>query len=190
MSLLEDPPTQLWVPSTTALSTARSEYLVAASALLNSIGLGGPATLAGGWPTKFDDQDWHVGGVFPADTPAINGFTHIGMYYVWIIRHDLHARLFLPPHVVSGVKAGTLTAHDLADECDGKLVDDMLSAAGKAFTDAYYNSEDGYLEDWARTFEDQPEYGVRDTPESFARIEEVLDRRYVAWRAGKSTRTQ
>ena len=135
---------------------------------------------------KYDDWGWHTGGVFPADQPQINGFTHIGMYLVWIIKHDLHHLEVLGRDVADGVKAGTITANDLADTIDGKLTAEGMAPEGIAFSNWYYNGESAYLSDWAATFSSRPEYTVTDTPATYASIERVIDRRYAEWvKAGR-----
>ena len=135
---------------------------------------------------KYDDWGWHTGGVFPADQPQINGFTHIGMYLVWIIKHDLHHLEVLGRDVADGVKAGTITANDLADTIDGKLTAEGMAPEGIAFSNWYYNGESAYLSDWAATFSGRPEYTVGDSPEAYASIEPVIGRRYAEWvKAGR-----
>jgi hypothetical protein len=135
---------------------------------------------------KYDDWGWHTGGVFPADQPQINGFTHMGMYLVWIIKHDLHDPEVLGRTIADGVKAGTITANDLADTIDGKLTADEMAPEGMAFSNWYYTGQSAYLSDWAATFSGRPEYTVTDTPATYGSIERVLDRRYVEWvKAGR-----
>lgn len=136
---------------------------------------------------KYDDWGWHIGGVFPADQPQINGYTHIGMYLVWLLNHDLHNPDLLGPELTSRVRSGQRTAHDLADETDGKLTSDVMSAEGRAFSDWYYSTEDPlYLRDWAAAFSEQPEYTVGDSPLTYAKIERVIDRRFREWvRSGR-----
>jgi hypothetical protein len=136
---------------------------------------------------KYDDWGWHTGGVFPPNQPQINGFTHIGMYLVWIIKHGLHDPEFLGGDIADGVKAGAITANDLADTIDGKLVADQMAPEGSAFSNWYYES--AYLSDWAATFSGRPEYTVTDTPATYASIERVIDRRYAEWvKAGRLQR--
>jgi hypothetical protein len=130
---------------------------------------------------KYDDWGWHIGGVYPADQPEVNGFTHIGMYLVWIIKHDLQNPELLDHDIVDGVLAGTTTANDLADVIDGKLVAEEMSPEGIGFSNWYYTDDAGYLSDWADTFSDRPAYTVADTPATYATIERVIDRRYAEW---------
>ena len=124
---------------------------------------------------KYDDWGWHTGGVYPADQPDVNGFTHIGMYLVWIIKHDLQDPELLGHAIVDGLLAGTTTANDLADVIDGKLVAEEMSPEGIAFSNWYYTDDAGYLSDWADAFSDRPAYTVADTPATYAAIERVID---------------
>jgi hypothetical protein len=130
---------------------------------------------------KYDDWGWHTGGVFPADQPQINGFTHIGMYLVWIIKHGLHEPGVFGGDIADGVKAGTITANDLADTIDGKLTAEEMAPEGIAFSNWYYTGESAYLSDWAATFSGRPDYTTTDTPATYASIERVIDRRYAEW---------
>jgi hypothetical protein len=108
------------------------------------------------------------------------------MYLVWIIKHDLHDAEFLGPDIADGVKAGTITANDLADTIDGKLIADDMAPDGIAFSNWYYAGDSTYLSDWAATFSGRPEYTVTDTPATYGSIERVIDRRYAEWvKAGR-----
>ena len=150
-------------------------FIVTTPPILGAVGRG-----------KYDDWGWHTGGVYPADQPDVNGFTHIGMYLVWIIKHDLQDPELLGHDIVDGVLAGTTTANDLADVIDGKLVAEEMSPEGIAFSNWYYTDDAGYLSDWADAFSDRPAYTVADTPATYAAIERVIDRRYAEWvKAGR-----
>ena len=151
---------------------------VVASAILKTVGRNANV--------KYDDWGWHTGGVFPPDQPQINGFTHIGMYLVWIVKHDLHDPESLGRDIADGVKAGSITANDLADTIDGKLTAEGMAPEGIAFSNWYYGGESAYLSDWAATFSGRPEYTVTDTPATYGSIERVIDRRYAEWvKAGR-----
>jgi hypothetical protein len=127
---------------------------------------------------KYDDVGWHESGAMEAGQPVELAFTHIGLYLAWLIHHDLHDPSTFPREHVAAVKAGTMTGSDLADDMDGKLVSDMLTAEGRAFSDYHYTT---YLDDYARAFEAEPAYGVEDTEANYGRIAPLLDSAYAAW---------
>jgi hypothetical protein len=131
--------------------------------------------------TSYDRIDWHLDSAIAAGQPEEHAFTHIGLYLAWLIRHDLHdPRMFLEDHV-EAVKAGEMTGSDLADHIDGKLVSSLMNREGVTFSDARY---DAYLGEYAKLFDELPEYGVEDGPEAYEQVEPVLDRMYSEWVAG------
>ncbi|HUP55026.1 MAG TPA: hypothetical protein VM408_05930 [Methylomirabilota bacterium] len=130
---------------------------------------------------KYDDIGWHDGAAAEVGRPAENGFAHIGFYLGWIVKRGLHAPAAIPADHVAAVRDGSMTGADLADDVDGKLVDDVLSDDGRAFTDEAYEP---YLDAYAKAFAAAPEYGVEDTPANAARVERMLDTAFASWRAG------
>jgi hypothetical protein len=129
-------------------------------------------------PTKYDDADWHVSAAIEAGQPGEHAFTYIGLYLAWVIRHDLVDRSMLSRKHVAALKRGEMTGSDLADDVDGKLISDMLTAEGRAFTDYYYPK---YLRDYSLLFDAEPDYGVADTGETYARLAPVLDGAFRSW---------
>jgi hypothetical protein len=130
--------------------------------------------------TLYDELDWHYDTAIEAGQPEENAFTHIGLYLAWLIRHDLHDPELIPTHHSDALKRGEMTGSDLADDIDGKLVGDVMTTEGQAFSDAVYQR---YLADYATAFADVPEYGVVDDAASYARIEPFIDRLYAEWLA-------
>ncbi|MDQ3691241.1 MAG: hypothetical protein M3406_14665 [Chloroflexota bacterium] len=131
--------------------------------------------------TAFDKSDNHVDGAVQAGQPEGHAFTHIGLYLAWLIRHDLCNPNFIRPDWAVAVKAGEMTGSDLADAIDGKLVSDLMTPEGAAFTAAHY---DDYLDDYATVFASEADYSVADDLGAYARIAPAIDRRYEAWVAG------
>ncbi|MDQ3690784.1 MAG: hypothetical protein M3406_12280 [Chloroflexota bacterium] len=131
--------------------------------------------------TAFDKSDYHVHGAVQAGQPEDRAFTHIGLYLAWLIRHDLYNPNCIRPDWAAAVKAGEMTGSDLADVIDGKLVSDLMTREGAAFTAAHYGD---YLDDYATVFASEPDYSVPDDPGAYARIVPAIDRRYKAWVAG------
>jgi hypothetical protein len=68
-----------------------------------------------------------------AGQPAEHGFTHIGLFLAWLIRHDLFDDSLVPAHHVEKVRDGPWEGSELRDDVDGKLIDDMLTPEGATF---------------------------------------------------------
>jgi hypothetical protein len=126
----------------------------------------------------YDKLDWHLDSAVSAGQPPENAFTHIGFYLAWLIRHDLHDPTFLPPEHVEAVKHGEMTGSDLADDIDTKLVGQVMSAEGRAFSDARYGA---YTTEYGELFKDLSDYAVIDDEPNYLRAEALLDRLYSDW---------
>jgi hypothetical protein len=124
---------------------------------------------------KFDDSDWHEDALSDEADP-IGAFTHIGLYLEWIVRHGLHRLGLLEPGDVEDILSGAMSAVDLANLVDGKLVSDLLSQEGYGFTAWYYWT---YLSDLDGLFDGPYRISFDDT--SYGLIREVIDRRYAEW---------
>ena len=131
--------------------------------------------------TTYDRIDWHIESAIEAGQPAEHGSTHIGLYLAWLIRRDLHDPATFASEHLGAVKAGEMTGSALMDDIDGKLVSDVMSPEGRAFSDARYEA---YLAEFAAMFDSLPDYSVEDGPDAYARVEPVLDRLYAEWVAG------
>jgi hypothetical protein len=103
--------------------------------------------------TSYDRLDWHVDSAIEAGQPPENGFTHIGLYLAWLIRHDLHDPELFPPEHIDAVKRGEMTGSDLADDIDTKLGGFVMNSEGRAFSDACYRA---YLDRYADLFGSRP----------------------------------
>jgi len=126
----------------------------------------------------FDKLDYHVQSALSAGQPEEHAFTHIGLFLAWLIRHDLHNPVLIRDEWAAAVKAGEMTGSDLADAIDGKLVSDVMTPGGAAFTAGYY---DIYLDDYAKAFASEAEYAVPDHLDSYERIAPVIDGRHADW---------
>jgi hypothetical protein len=127
---------------------------------------------------SYDRVDWHIDSAIEAGQPPENAFTHIGLYLAWLIRHDLHDPTFFSPSHVAAVKTGEMTGTDLSDEIDGKLVADLMSRDGRAFSDARYSA---YTAAYEQMFAGDAPWSVVDDAAAEARISPVLDQLYAAW---------
>lgn len=126
---------------------------------------------------KYDDASWHAGGVFPEGSPQEFGGTHIALFLRWCFCKGWAGPIFDEPEVVEQVASGQISATEfLFRYCDGKLVEDMLSAAGNAFASQYYGDEGLYLDDYAREF-GQFMYSAPDDAHDFAKFSQMLEGR-------------
>jgi len=134
-------------------------------------------------PRKYDDADYHDGPAIDAGQPPENAFTHIGLMLAWLIRHELHDPEMWPDDHVDAVRAGEMNGSDLADDCDGKLVSDMVIADGAAFLDARY---DAYMEAWDRACRTRPPCSIEDDAAAWGAVEPLIDGLHADWvRAGR-----
>lgn len=138
--------------------------------------VGGPPMDAG--PQKFDDVGWHDGAAAEAGQPREHAFTHIGIFLAWIIRHDFHDASWFPRDHVRAVKDGTMTGSDIADDIDGKLISDEMTADGAAFTAARY---DRYMTEYNDLLGEDADYRVPETQALYARVAPVIDGLYAEW---------
>ena len=139
---------------------------------------------------NIDRADWHYGGQFPAGLPPENGGTHIGMYLAWVINTGLGSEE-LRGYV--GDRAAALARREITGrdllfaELDEKFFDSLLTEEGKAFTKAYYESDE-YIQDYAELLAADLEspYEVADSWENYDRLAPRLDERLRAWRSARA----
>jgi hypothetical protein len=129
-------------------------------------------------PQKFDDVGWHDGPAAEAGQPREHLFTHIGIFLAWLIRHDLHDAHWFPRDHIRGVKAGSMTGSDIADDIDWKLISDEMSADGAEFTAARY---DRYMSEYNDLLGEDADYRVPETHALYARVAPLIDRLYGEW---------
>jgi hypothetical protein len=129
-------------------------------------------------PRKYDDVDYYVGAAHEAGQRHENAFAHIGFYLAWLIRHDMHDQRAFPTEHVRALKQGEMTGSDLADDCDGTLVSDLMTDEGIAFSDARYES---YVAEYERLFSDAEAFTVVDDAATYALVAPVIDRLYADW---------
>lgn len=139
----------------------------------------------------YDDASWHSGGEFPADLPASAGATHTGMFVAWAVLSGLGGPLHAEDAFQLAARSDTPGAWFLS-ACDGKFTDEDLTDDGNAFTQAYFDFDEGnYLDDYeAAVGQGTPPgpqglYYVEDSWDTFDRLAPVLDRRFDEWRAGR-----
>ena len=139
---------------------------------------------------NIDRADWHYSGNYPENLPPENGGTHIGMYLAWIIDRGLGSKKLLAYAASSldALRARTITGRQvLFTDLDEKFFAELLTKDGKAFTKAYYESQQ-YFNDYANALGGTVPtlYHVADTWENYDLIAPVIDQRFAQWRNGES----
>ncbi|MEO6456839.1 MAG: recombinase family protein [Chloroflexia bacterium] len=152
--------------------------------------------LAMGTPIVYDKAKWHYRGDYPGDLPIEQAFVHIGIFFGWIIDHELYIKFYLDTHLkliqlIQAFKRRQTTGAKVLEECDGALMDDMLSDEGNRFAQSYY--KDHYVDDLSELFDqldvlDTPKngepslYHIKDTWENYKKIKNKIDQRYTEWK--------
>ena len=137
----------------------------------------------------YDDASWHAGDQFPRELAPEAAATHTGMFLAWALLSGLGDGRHAESVFKLAGRIVTPGALFLA-ACDGKFTDDDLADEGNAFTQAYFDFDEGqYLADYEATLGHgtppgpQGLYHVVDSWENFDRLAPVLDRRFAEWKA-------
>jgi hypothetical protein len=135
----------------------------------------------------YDKAKWHFEGDFPEGLDAFQGYVHTGMFFGWLIDHDLVSDQFKEDFAaeISSFRQRQHTGAQLYQSCcDGVLMLDDLNELGNRFALSYFNFDAGeYLSDYEATLGmDVPTiYHVKDTWANYQKLKEVIDFRYKAW---------
>jgi hypothetical protein len=138
-------------------------------------------------PIVYDKAEYHYGGDYPEDLTGEQAFVHTGMYLGWIIDHDLYSEEFASecPDLIKQFKAGQITGARVYEWWDGCLSDDMLNEEGNAFSQFYFDFEQGqFLADYDELLAgDLPSlYHVEDSQENYDKLKARINQRYEAWK--------
>lgn len=135
-----------------------------------------------------DRMDWHYGGDFPQGLPNENGGTHIGFYLTWIIQQNLAGEFHQEEssEELRLVQARELDGREfLINMCDEKFTDEDVNSEGYAFTEYYYEAEDGgFFDDYEHVLMgDLPSiYHVENSWENYDKIAPVITKAYEKWK--------
>ena len=138
----------------------------------------------------YDELDAHRGSL-PGDVPRKAGATHIGIFFAWCVERALTSDWHTLRHAeeFGRLQRRWYSGRDyLLQFMDGRLADEHLTPAGRAFAEGYYVSG-GYLDDYERTLRNtRPTiYHVPDTWASLDEIAPVLDERFETWRTARAS---
>lgn len=138
---------------------------------------------------NIDKAEWHYGGNYPADLPAENGGTHIGMFLAWIVSRGLssgtmkrHAGEMMQQVLERRITGRTL----LFEALDEKFFEALLNKRGKEFVRDYYETN-SYITDYDRILGGSlpSTYHVADTWENYDKLAPVLNDRFDRWERGE-----
>lgn len=136
---------------------------------------------------KLDDVSWHLNGdSFPEGLPEEAAATHIGCFVAWAIKRGLWDRAMFETssQAIEAVAQGRLSGRSfLLQECDGKLLSQMLNAEAEAFAEKYYPI---YIKDYQQVLVKglASDYLVEDNAANQLKIDAVLDQRFAHWKRG------
>ncbi len=131
----------------------------------------------------YDKAKWHYYGEFPGDLPHEQAFIHIGLYLGWIIQQSLLSEEYeeeLSEKILKFNKR-ELTGPRIFELIDGCFDDEMLNDEGNAFTQYYFDFENGkYLDDYEELLvQNLPSmYHVKDTWKNYDTICRKIGERY------------
>ena len=134
---------------------------------------------------KLDDVSWHLDGdSFPEGLPEENAATHMGCFVAWAIKRGLwDVSMFEgSEQAIDAVAQGRLSGRDFVlQECDGKLLSQMLTGEGEAFAKQCY---DPYIKDYRQVLVKglASDYLVQDSADNQLKIDTVLDRSFERWK--------
>ena len=131
---------------------------------------------------KLDDVSWYT----DSGESEQDAATHIGMFVSWLINHQLWGSF---PGIdwsstVSLVRNRSMSGRTfILEHCDGKLMSEMLTEEGAAFSEAYYLKS--YLKDFQRVLARDGDNLVDDTWDNYDRLAKVISEKHEKWKARK-----
>jgi len=142
-------------------------------------------------PYVYDKAKYHAGSVEAHGLTEEHASNHVVFFLRWLIEHDLMAKWFVEETGgdFEQFRTGKASIHDLYAYWDHCLIDDMLSDEGNAFAMEYFDFENGkYLKDYTRLLQGTlpSEYHILYSEENYARMKDVIDRRYIEWKSKRS----
>ncbi len=140
----------------------------------------------------YDDVNWHPGHDFPYGLEPEAAATPTGMFLAWAHLSGLGDNEHLEDNApaVQALQARTLSPGRYYLDCwDGRLTDDVFTAEGNAFAQAYFDLDTGhFLRDYIATVVQElpSHYHVPDTWQTYQALKPRLDHRLALWRAAKA----
>lgn len=147
-----------------------------------------------------DNVAFHTEEDYPADLPAASAATHMGYYWSWAVRRELHNPQWntAAPEAITALKTGTLSgAQFVLDNMAGGLEDTDFNDEGRRFSLFYYDDEDeGYgqfMTDYVSTLNTtalDSVYHVRVCHENQVLLDGIFDAALRQWRSSLRPRNR
>jgi hypothetical protein len=136
----------------------------------------------------YDQASWHLDGEWPRGLPREQACVHAGLYLGWLAERGLLSEEMKREFRVEleAFRRRQLTGPRLYALAGRALTSEMLSAEGRAFTEAYYDLDSGaFLADYEAALGAgrRSLFEVPDTWKGFEALAPVLDERLEAFRA-------
>jgi hypothetical protein len=137
-------------------------------------------------PIVYDKAKYHHETVTEWGLDCVQTEVHTALFLGWLLDNDLMSDFFNEefPDLAGRYKSREIDALKVYEWWDCALVDDMLSDAGNAFAQAYFDFSRGqYLADYAELLvRDLPsEYHVHYSCENYEVLRKRIDQRYREW---------
>ena len=134
----------------------------------------------------YDDVSYHIEGNWPEDLELKQAYVHTGFYIGWLIDADLVSQLFKDDfgNEIRLFKNREITGPELYQKIDRRFASDMLNDDGNAFTNYYFDFEQGqYLNDYGHLLANicPSAYHVEDTWEHYKRIAKRIQEQHDYW---------
>lgn len=147
-----------------------------------------PGGTVGGKIRVYDEAAWHLANDWPRGLPREQACVHAGLYLGWLAeRRLLSEELEREFQVeIEAFRGRQITGPRLYALAGRALTSEMLSAEGRAFTEAYYDLDSGrFLADYEAVLGAGRKtlFEVPDSWESYQALLPVLDERLDAFRA-------
>ncbi len=136
----------------------------------------------------FDKAAWHLAAVRRSGLPDHQAYVHGGLFFGWAASRGLVASWVQDstPAEFERFRKGEITGPALFAVWDGAILDDQFTDEGLAFVVDYVDPrKGGWLHDYAAVMAAglPSEFHVKDDAASAAKAYEILDQRFLAWRA-------
>ena len=138
-------------------------------------------------PIVYDKAKYHMESVEQEGLDEDQTFVHTAFYLRWILEHKLYSEEFKEDakEQISLFESGKFSALKMYQYWDGCLIDDMLSEEGNAFTQHYFDFENGrYLQDYEAVTKDLPSmFKVEFNDDNYLILKPRIEEAYATWKS-------
>jgi len=141
-------------------------------------------------PVVYDKAKYHFESVENDGLDQVQAYVHTAFYLRWILEHELFSEEFFEESKdeIEKFQTRELTALQIYQYWDGCLIDDMLSDEGNAFSQFYFDFENGqYMRDYVPLADDfSSVFEVIFNDENYSKIKPLIDKAYQSWKNSRS----